>query len=163
MTSMTNKASSLSYRQAATQQASVVGLVIALYDTLIGNLRRAAEAMDKNDIQARCDELIHGFKVLQQLDAMLDMERGGETAAKNRRFYSHLRGQMLTAQFKLSSEILKKQIGLVLEVRQAWQQIDSALPNSDQSKSFPIMATAPPYMPAQGGEPEVRSSFSCSG
>ena len=160
---MTNKINSLAYRQAATRQASIVGLVIALYDTLIGNLRRAAEAMDRNDIQNRCDELMHGFKVLQQLDAMLDMERGGETAVKNRRFYNHLRGQMLAAQFKLSSEILKKQIGLVLEVRQAWQQIDSALPSPDRSKPFPLMATAPPYLPAQGGEPELRSSFSCSG
>lgn len=163
MTSMTTKISSLTYRQAATQQASVVGLVIALYDTLIGNLRRAAEAMDRNDIQSRCDELMHGFKVLQQLDAMLDMERGGETAFKNRRFYNHLRGQMLTAQFKLSSEILKKQIGFVLEVRQAWHQIDSALPSPDRSKPASLMATAPPYMPAQGGEPEARASFSCSG
>ena len=162
MTSMTNKANSLSYRQASTQQASVVGLVIALYDTLIGNLRRAAEAMDKNDIQSRCDELVHGFKVLQQLDAMLDMEHGGETAFKNRRFYNHLRGQMLTAQFKLSSEILKKQIGFVLEVRQAWQQIDSALPSPDRFKPAALAAN-PPYMSSQGGEPESRSSFSCSG
>ena len=160
---MTNKINSLAYRQAATQQASVVGLVIALYDTLIGNLRRASEAMDRNDIQGRCDELMHGFKVLQQLDAMLDMERGGETAVKNRRFYNHLRGQMLAAQFKLSSEILKKQIRLVLEVRQAWQQIDSALPGRDRSEPPPLTATAPVYTPVQGEETEPRSSFSCSG
>ncbi len=160
---MTNNVSSLAYRQAATRQASIVGLVIALYDTLIGNLRRAAEAMDRYDIQVRCDELMHGFKVLQQLDAMLDMERGGEAAIKNRRFYNHLRGQMLAAQFKLSSEILKKQVGLVLEVRQAWQQIDDALPSPDRSKSLPFMATTPSYMPPQAGEPESRSSFSCSG
>ena len=163
MTSMNNKTSSLAYRQAATRQASVVGLVIALYDTLVGNLRRAAEAMDKGDIQTRCDELIHGFKVLQQLDAMLDMERGGETAVKNRRFYNLLRGQMLTAQFKLSSETLKKQIGLILEVRQAWQQIDDALPSPDRPNPSPRMVNAPAYMPGQEGEAEPRTTFSCSG
>ena len=160
---MTNKINSLAYRQAVTQQASVVGLVIALYDTLLGNLRRAAEAMDREDIQGRCDELVHGFKVLQQLDAMLDMERGGETAVKNRRFYNHLRGQMLAAQFKLSSEILKKQIELVLEVRQAWQQIDNALPSPDQAKLSPFTSTVVPYTARQGAETEPRSSFSCSG
>ncbi len=160
---MTNKINSLAYRQAVTQQASVVGLVIALYDTLLGNLRRAAEAMDREDIQGRCDELVHGFKVLQQLDAMLDMERGGETAVKNRRFYNHLRGQMLAAQFKLSSEMLKKQIGLVLEVRQAWQQIDTMLPSPDRAKLSPLTSTVVPYTARQGGEAEPRSSFSCSG
>ena len=163
MTPLTNRMNSLAYRQAATQQASVVGLVIALYDTLIGNLRRAAEALERNDIQGRCDELMHGFKVLQQLDAMLDMNRGGETAAKNRRFYNHLRGQMLAAQFRLSSEILKKQIGLVLEVRQAWQQVDDALPGPDRVKPSAPAVTTFPYTPVQGGETEPRSCFSCSG
>ncbi len=163
MMPMTNKISSLAYRQAATRQASVVGLVIALYDTLVGNLRRAAEAMDRGDIQGRCDELMHGFKVLQQLDAMLDMERGGETAVKNRRFYNHLRGQMLAAQFKLSSEILKKQIGLVLEIRQAWQQIDNALPNPDRATQPLAEPATLPYTPVQGDEADAHSSFSCSG
>ncbi len=163
MTPMTSKISSLAYRQAATRQASVVGLVIALYDTLIGNLRRAAEAIERGDIQSRCDELIHGFKVLQQLDAMLDMERGGETAVKNRRFYNLLRGQMLTAQFKLSSETLKKQIGLILEVRQAWQQIDNTLPIPDRSSLSPLMVRAVPGISGQEGESKPRPTFSCSG
>ena len=123
---MKNYTASLDYRRAATQQASVVGLVIALHDTLMGNLRRAAEAMNRGDIQGRCDELVHGFKVLQQLESMLDMTNGGETAVKIQRFYAHVRGQVLMAQFKLSPEMLHKQIEIVLEVREAWQQLDSS-------------------------------------
>lgn len=160
---MNNKIASLAYRQAATQQASVVGLVIALYDTLIGNLRRAADAIDQNDIQRRCDELVHGFKVLQQLDAMLDTERGGETALKIRRFYNHLRGEMLAAQFKLSSDILKRQIGFVLEVREAWQQVDSAPKIPDIGKPGHPMTSAHSYTPIQGTDMDSPASFSCSG
>lgn len=157
---MTNRFASLEYRRAATQQASVVGLVIALHDTLAGDIRRAAEAIDNGNIQGRCDQLIHAFKVLQQLDLMLDMENGGETAAKIRRFYSHVRGQLLLAQFKLSSAILHKQIEIVLDVREAWRQLDSAA-TEDRNVTAPaygaVHATTEPAPPAG-----PRLSFSCS-
>jgi flagellar protein FliS len=157
---MRNQTASLEYRRAATQHASVVGLVVALLDTLTGDLRRAAEAIDKGDVQGRCDQLIHGFMVLQQLEAMLDMERGGPAAAQLKRFYTHVRGQMMDAQFKLSSAILHKQIQIVLEVREAWQQLDSS-----------AMEGRPPAEPSHGmtqaatehaGPAEARLSFSCS-
>lgn len=156
---MTKNTAYLQYRQAATRQASVVGLVIALHDTLIGNLRRAAQAIESNDIPARCSELIHGFKVLQQLEAMLDLENGGETAASVRRFYAHTRGQMLKAQFTLSAPLLWNQVQGVLEVRQAWHQLDSApdevrLPQERSSH-------APDHAGSRHAREEVRVSFAC--
>jgi flagellar protein FliS len=157
---MNNHIASLQYRRAATQQASPVGLVIALYDTLVGDLRRAADAIDRNDIQARCDQLIHGFKVLQQLDSMLDMENGGETALKVRRFYAHVRGQLLLAQFKLSSEILRKQIAIILDVRGAWQQLDSTVPAERRVTPSAYRADAATIESALPAGP--RLSFSCS-
>ncbi len=161
MNYITHQTASLEYRRAATQQASVTGLVIALHDTLIGDLRRAAEAMEKNDIQARCDQLIHGFRVLQQLEAMLDMENGGETAINARRFYTHVRGQMLAAQFNLSAKTLHDQIRIVFEVRQAWQQLDSS-PIDLRCKNTPGFA---PTLGSteRAGPAETRPPFSCSG
>lgn len=157
---MTNHTASLEYRRAATQQASVVGLVIALHDTLMGDLRRAADAIDKGDIQARCDQLIHAFKVLQQLETMLDMDKGGETAKQISRFYGHIRGQLLLAQFKLSSSTLKQQIQIVLEVREAWQQLDSSATEGSTIAN-------PAYGMTQAAtervdSTEARLSFSCS-
>lgn len=162
MTYINNKFASLEYRRAATQQASVVGLVVALHDTLMGDLRRAAEAMERNNIQERCNQLIHGFKVLQQLDAMLDMENGGDTAINVRRFYKHVRGQMLNAQFKLAPEVLKDQIRIIFEVRQAWQQIDGS-PTEAYNEKKPTF----PQASLQAREPDTQvqthHSFSCSG
>ncbi len=91
---------------------------------------------------------------------MLDMENGGETALKIKRFYAHVRGQMLLAQFKLSPAILHKQIEIVLDVREAWQQLDSAA-TEDRNVTAPAYgathATKEPAFPA-----EARLSFSCS-
>jgi flagellar protein FliS len=150
---------SLEYRRAATQQASVVGLVIALHDTLIGNLTRAADAMDKDNIAVRCEELIHGFKVLTQLDAMLDMKNGGEAAVNIRRFYTHVRGRMLEAQFKLDPVVLRDQVRIVLEVREAWEQVDNG-----RYGDLDAFAGAFDGKPAKVNPgTEARGSFSCSG
>ncbi|MBB5056370.1 flagellar protein FliS [Granulicella aggregans] len=157
---MTNNTASLEYRRAATQQASVVGLVIALHDTLMGDIRRAAEAIDKGDIQGRCDQLVHAFKVLQQLEAMLDMDKGGITANQVKRFYAHIRGQMLLAQFKLSSAILHQQIQIVLEVREAWQQLDSS--TMERRNPAPLSSTVDQAATERAEPAEARLSFSCS-
>jgi flagellar protein FliS len=157
---------SLAYRKAAVQHASTVGLVIALYDTLLGNLSRAADAMDRNDIQSRCAELVHAFKVLQQLELMVDIENGGETAIKLRRFYAHTRNQMLEAQFKILPSLLRDQIQALMKVREAWHIVDTrgvqvaqelstdAVVKPDQNKNLLGQFAA---------EAEVsRSAFSCS-
>jgi flagellar protein FliS len=164
---MISSSASLAYRKAALQQASAVGLVIALYDTLVGDLGRAAVAIETNDIEGRCAELTHGFKVLQQLDLMLDMENGGNTAVQLRRFYSHLRGYMLKAQFKLSAAILHEQIRMMLVVREAWQELDTreheaTVPGTNMGPAYP---TLPCDAAPQASEAEDRLShtFSCSG
>jgi flagellar biosynthetic protein FliS len=158
---MTYPTAPLAYRRASLQHASVVGLVIALHDTLIGNLQRAAVAVDEGNIQKRCDELSHGFKVLTQLDAMLDMKNGGETSIKIRTFYNHVRRQMLNAQFKLDSSILYAQVKAVLDVRGAWQQVDeTSSPISPAAKATPAALVSTDYTVDAA---ESRTSFSCSG
>ena len=115
----------LAYRRAATQQASVVGLVIALYDTLAGDLQKASAAMRQQSIEERSRYLKHGFAVLTQLDSLIDAERGGETATRLRRFYSFLRGEMLKAQFTQDASILERSCAYLIKVREAWQEVDT--------------------------------------
>ena len=114
----------LAYRRAATQQASVVGLVIALYDTLAGDLQRASIAMERHNIEERTRQLKHGLSVLTQLDSLIDMEHGGQTAMHLRRFYGFLRDEILRAQFDQDASILQNASKLLLEVRSAWQELD---------------------------------------
>ena len=122
---MSYPSASLAYRRAATQQASVVGLVIALYDTLVADLQRAIAAMARNDIQERSNQIKHGFQVLGQLSALLDHKGGGAAAANLSRFYDYLRRRMLAAQFRQDPALLQATVSLILQVREAWQQVDS--------------------------------------
>ena len=115
----------LAYRRAAAQQASVVGLVIALYDTLAGDLQRAVVAMRDKNLEERSAQLKHGFTVLIQLNTLLDFERGGQTALNLQRFYEHMRRQMLQAQFSQDASVLERVSALLLDVRGAWQEVDT--------------------------------------
>jgi flagellin-specific chaperone FliS len=101
---------------------------------------------------------------------MLDMKSGGIAAMNLRRFYTHLRGQMLSAQFRLSPAILRDQVRALIDVRGAWQQVDSRGAGgahlsayADQSASG---ASASVNRTAPSGHQETRvgsGSFSCSG
>jgi len=114
----------LAYLRATVQNASSAGLVIILFDQLICDLKRAITAMENRDVETRSAELKHGFLVLAQLQGSLDMENGGEAAVHFSRFYATVRAAMMEAHVKASPEILIRQIGILLDVRQAWQQAD---------------------------------------
>jgi len=116
----------LSYRKSAIEGASAIGLVIVLYDTLWGDLRRAAEAIHQNDIATRCKELNHGFLVLGQLEGWVAPENGGDLAASLTQFYRYLRAKMMDASIKQSAKTLEELMDLILHVRSAWQQRDMA-------------------------------------
>jgi flagellin-specific chaperone FliS len=62
--------------------------------------------------------------ILQQLQGSLDMENGAEAAANLSGFYSALRGKIFEAHTKADPAILRQQIEFVIDVRQAWQQVD---------------------------------------
>jgi flagellar protein FliS len=114
-----------SYRISAIQGASPIGLIIVLFDTLAGDLRRAAAALRRNDIEERCRQLNHAALVLGQLDDWVDRANGGETAEKLIAFYAYLRRQMMQATVTRSVEILDASIATILDVRTAWQLLDA--------------------------------------
>ena len=116
----------LSYRKSAIEGASPIGLMIALFDTLVGDFRRAATALRKNDIESRCRELNHAALVLGQLENWVDLKNGGESAETLARFYAYLRAKMMEAAVAKSASILEMQIDMILHVRSAWQKLDAA-------------------------------------
>lgn len=122
------------YLQSAVQSASPVALTILLYDRLMADIRQASAAMKSCDIEKRCELLNHAFLVIAHLEAGLDLERGGDTAASLAKFYACLRSKLIEAQVKLSPQLLEEQIELILTVRQAWQKVESTPAAQDLSR-----------------------------
>lgn len=115
----------LAYRKTAAAGASGFGLLIALYDTLAGDLRRAAEAERANDISKRGREVNHALLVIGHLEDWLSRGADGALATKLKTFYARLRHNVMQAQLKRSAAALELEMASVLKIRAYWQEADS--------------------------------------
>lgn len=123
-------------------------MVIFLYEQSIEDLRRAIIALEKNDVETRTRELNHALMVIGQLEASLDMERGGEVAENLQRFYHVVRSGVIEAQLAQSAAILEKQISHLVLVHGAWLEVQraTALPKNSSADSTP---SSPDNIPAE--------------
>jgi flagellar protein FliS len=115
---------SFAYRRTDGHSAGPVRRVIMLYEQLIKDLQRALAAMERKDIAARTNELDHALRVVGHLQTTLNLEQGSEVARNLDRYYYALRASLLQAQIRVSPEMLRKQIASVLELREAWVQVE---------------------------------------
>jgi len=115
----------LEYRKTAAEGASGVGLLIALYDTLAGDLRRAAVAERRNDLEKRTKEVNHALLVVAYLEEYVQRGSGGTLADYLLAFYKSLRRKMIDALVKRSAETLEEQMAKVLKIREFWQRFES--------------------------------------
>jgi flagellar protein FliS len=133
----------MAYRKTAIGGASGFGLLIALYDTLAGDLRRAAEAERGNNLENRTREVNHALLVVGYLEDWVNRGSGGELADYLVKFYRSFRRKMIQAQVKRSPEMLEEQMAEVLKIREAWQRIEQR--GSSAAPQAPVWAQAPGY------------------
>jgi flagellar protein FliS len=113
------------YRQASAHGGSPIGMIVALYDTILRDFRRAIAAIDSNDVQLRVTELNHAVRVIGHLDEILDHKRGGEAAGRFQRFYQVTRGMIVAANAQATRSAIESLIELYAPVRQAWHEIET--------------------------------------
>lgn len=116
----------MSYREAAVEGASPVRLVILLYEQTQEDLRQALDAQRRGDIEARTGSINHAILVIGYLQASLDKERGGRVAVNLERFYDQVRSGLVDAQFRQSATALEQQIALLMQVHEAWCEVERA-------------------------------------
>jgi flagellar biosynthetic protein FliS len=117
------------------------GLLIALYDTLAGDLHRAAAAQRNGDIEKRCSEIKHALVVIGYLEHCVTQGADGELAQQLVAFYSTLRRELLESQKKQSAEALERQMAKVLDLREYWQKADQLAQPSEPISSQAIAIT----------------------
>lgn len=116
----------IAYRENAARGATGVRLVILLYEQLIQDLTRAAQAIKQNDIELRTKCLNHAVLVIGYLQSPLDFERGGKVAKDLDRFYNSLRQDLVQVQFFPSKVGIDQRITDLLTLRDAWIEVERA-------------------------------------
>ena len=117
----------LTYREMAVAGASPIRMVVLLYEQAIEDLRRAVAAQRQRDIEGRTREINHAVLVIGHLQATLDKEQGGKVSENLERFYQQVLAGLIEAQAKQSTAALEKQISLLMEIHDAWCEVERHL------------------------------------
>ena len=115
----------VAYQEAAVRGANPVRLTILLYEQVIQDLGRAADAITRKDPESCARELNHGSTVIAYLQATLKPDAGPVIARNLNRFYTMIREKLLEAQVRSSREILEELRRYMLDIREAWVKVEA--------------------------------------
>jgi len=125
---MSARDSAFAYLHAAAVSASPVGQVVALYDTILRDLRRALAAIEAKEIEPRVNATNHAMTIIGELQGVLDFEHGGEAAKNLNAFYEVMRAGVMQASIANSREQCEELIACFTRVRAAWAKIEPEIP-----------------------------------
>ena len=140
------------YRESAVRGASPVGLVVILYEEIIRSLRRALDAVQRDQIERRTNELSHAIMVIGYLQSVIDYEKGGQIAHSLSNFYNISRTKILQCSGPGAASLLEPLAAEFSSYAEAWQQIDREL---SQHQEPELVAAGPVPAPVMRGS--VRS------
>ena len=113
------------YQETAVHGAKPVRLTILLYEQIIQDVNRAAEAISARNFEAVARDVSHATGVIGYLQATLQREKGAAVARNLSKFYTMLREQLMEAQVRCSREILDQLRENMIEVREAWLKVEA--------------------------------------
>lgn len=99
------------------------GLVLALFDAILGRLVAAGACIERGEI-ARKASLLHSSVVLiAELRGSLNLEQGGSLAQNLSDLYEYMARRLLHANLNSDAAAVKEVAGLLREIRDAWAAI----------------------------------------
>jgi len=101
--------------------ASPSRLLVMLYDRLVLDLQRAAEAQRAGDFATASQNLLHAQEIVLELNSSLrhDMWDG---AAKLASIYTFLHTELVRANVERKVEITESCLGIVTPLAEAWRE-----------------------------------------
>jgi flagellar protein FliS len=107
------------YQTNAIHTAPPEQLVVMLYDGCLRFLRRAESAAESGDRPRVTEGVSRATAIIMELNATLDMDRGGEIAQNLRSLYFFLHRHLIDASREGSADKIRQAIALVAELRDA--------------------------------------------
>lgn len=119
-----NKAYQQDALEASIYGASPVGLIVMLYEGAISALRKAQSEIARNNYIGKGHFIGKSMEIINGLDNVLNLEKGGEVTANLRELYIYMKHRLGVANMKNDADILEEVITLLDELLDAWRQLD---------------------------------------
>jgi len=106
-------------------------LIQMLFEGALKRISFAKGAMQRKQIAEKGKFISQAIEIVGGLRASLDVENGGDIAANLDSLYEYIGRRLVTSNLKNSEEILDEVTGLLLDVKTAWDAINT--PATDAS------------------------------
>ena len=114
--------------------ASPHQLIVMLYEGAELAVRMAIRHMNEGDVAKKSDAITKASSIIiDGLCTALDPKQGGEIAQQLGALYDYMNQRLMLAHVKNQTAPLEEVLGLLRELRGAWQQIGTAGQTAQQS------------------------------
>ncbi len=111
------------YQDNAVTTQSRGRLIVLLYEGAIKFMKLALREIEANNYEAKGRYINKAQDILNELNAVLDMDAGGEIASNLRRLYLFMNRRLSEANIKRDPQMIREVIGLMEELSQSWKAI----------------------------------------
>ena len=111
------------YQQTAVGTQSKGRLIVMLYDGALKFMKLAIKKLEEGDYAAKGLYINRAQDIISELNAVLDMESGGEIAQNLRKLYLFMNRRLREANTKRDPEIIREVITLMEELNQSWKAV----------------------------------------
>jgi len=100
-------------------------LIVMLYEGAIKFLGRAADALAAGDHEAKATYLNKGQAIIDELNASLDVDAGGEVAENLRKLYQFMATHLTQAVIRKDPQMIRDVIACLEDLNEGWKVIAS--------------------------------------
>lgn len=111
------------YRETAVGTQNKPKLIVMLYEGAINFMRMAVKEIEAGDHEAKNKHLIKAQDIINELNAVLDMDVGGEIAVNLRNLYTFMHKHLVDANTQNDPEKVREVIELMEELNKGWKAI----------------------------------------
>ncbi len=111
------------YKESAVGTQSRGRLIVLLYEGAIKFLKQSIADLEAGRWEAKGQHIARAQAIIDELDACLDVEAGGEVAVNLRGLYEFMRGHLLQANLYRDADRIRDVIRLLEELNEGWKAI----------------------------------------
>ena len=111
------------YQDTAVATQSKGRLVVMLYDGAIKFLKLEINEIEAKNPEAKGKYINKAKDIINELNAVLDMDAGGEIATNLRKLYLFMNSRLSQANIKRDPQMVREVITLLEELNESWKAI----------------------------------------
>jgi len=111
------------YRQTAVTTQTRGRLIVLLYEGAIKFLKQAKRELEAGDYVAKGEFINKAMAIINELDACLDLEGGGEIAQNLRRLYQFMLRHLADANLQRDPVRIQDVIDCLTDLNEGWKTI----------------------------------------